>query len=359
MFATPLAVRCRATKLVLAGCLLLGAGFFIKIDKTGFMGANFLGRTSRAPAPVMQYGSMRDMGSQDTLNSNRFFNPEGRQAPYGQQYGRGTTPVGGRGSTPSWNGGRWGQSGQQGGEFGNIPIEVQGESLRTWSFEDPRAEVVQVDLSTIGRPLNATVEVWNGNSNTPIQVRAYSDDGELRPFSAVLAIPRAPSTVAVRNKGQVEFPITASVDQFYVERPSSDHQNFIQNIEGGALRTYPMSPDVEAVEVVIETDGRPLNARIELLQGPNTDKQVIELYTDDGMERPFFATLATPWFGGGNSVVKIINTGPVEFPLLASVVPADPRRVEGARAGSRFAGAGRFGGQGAGRYGQESLSRFL
>ena len=23
--------------------------------------------------------------------------------------------------------------------------------------------------------------------------------------------------------------------------------------------------------------------------------QVIELYTDDGMERPFFATLATPW----------------------------------------------------------------
>ena len=106
-----------------------------------------------------------------------------------------------------------------------------------------------------------------------IQVRAYSDDGELRPFSAVLAIPRAPSTVAVRNKGQVEFPITASVDQFYVERPSSDHQNFIQNIEGGALRTYPMSPDVEAVEVVIETDGRPLNARIEILQGPNTDKQ--------------------------------------------------------------------------------------
>jgi len=53
--------------------------------------------------------------------------------------------------------------------------------------------------------------------------------------------------------------------------------------------------------------------------------------------------------------VKIINTGPVEFPLLASVVPADPRRIDGAREGSRMAGSGRFGG----RYGQESLSRFL
>jgi len=318
--------RFNATKLVLSGCLLVGAAFLIKSDAVGFMGMNMLSRGSRAAAPVMQYGrtmergpgSMRDMGSQDTLNT--------RFSPYGQQYAYGTTP--------SWNGGRWGQSGQQAGEFGSIPIEVQGESLRTWSFEDPRAETVQVDLSTIGRPLNATIEVWNGNSNTPVQVRAYSDDGELRPFSAVLAIPRNPSTVAVRNNGQVEFPITASVDQYYVERPSLDHQNFIQNIEGGALRTYPMSPDVEAVEVVVETDGRPLNARIEILQGPNTDKQVIELYTDDGMERPFFATLATPWFGGGNSVVKIINTGPVEFPLLASVVPADPMRFRGP--GGRF-----------------------
>ena len=35
------------------------------------------------------------------------------------------------------------------------------------------------------------------------QARVYSEDGELRPISATLEIPRGPSTIAVRNIGQV------------------------------------------------------------------------------------------------------------------------------------------------------------
>jgi len=197
-------------------------------------------------------------------------------------------------------------------------ILVQGGSLRTWSYRSPAVEQVQVVLSTEGRPLDADIELWHGPDNTPCKMRVYVENGELRPFSAVIATPRGPNTVAIRNIGQIEFPLAANVVADGVDVPSPECASSGMTVQGGALRTYPFDPSVDSVEVLLKTDGRPLNARIELLQGPNNNKQVIELYTEDGFDRPFFCILETPESG---NVVRIVNTAPVEFPMTASVVP--------------------------------------
>jgi hypothetical protein len=150
-------------------------------------------------------------------------------------------------------------------------------------------------------------------------MRVYSEDGSVRPFSAVIETPgQSASTVAIRNIGQVEFPLAAYVIANDVDEPVTDFRETSTIVQGGALRTFDFDPSVESVEIMLRTDGRPLNARIELLQGPNNDKTVVELYGEDGLERPFFAIIDTP--GSGN-VVRVVNTAPMEFPMFASVQP--------------------------------------
>jgi len=198
-------------------------------------------------------------------------------------------------------------------------VTVQGGSLRTWSLTDPFVESVEVMLRTEGRPLNANVELWQGPNNTPQKMGVYIEDGSMRPFNCIVKTPRAQNAIAVRNTGNLEFPLSASVEAD-VEGAYDDElaMRTSKTLQGGAVVTHPFNPAVASVQIVLKTDGRPLNARIELLQGPNNNKQILEVYTEDGMERPFIAIIKTP--GAGN-VVRIVNTATMEFPIAASVEP--------------------------------------
>lgn len=198
----------------------------------------------------------------------------------------------------------------------SAPSKVQGGSLKTWPFTSPLVEAVHVVMKTGGRPLDADIDLWQGPDNNPHKMRVYIEDGRKRPFSTLILTPRSPNTVRVRNIGHMEFPFDVAVSANAIEDAGPDMVDEPMIIQGGALRTYPFESSVETVQVLLKTDGRPLNARVELLQGPNNIKVAVEIYTEDGLDRPFFMVLETP--GSGN-VVRIVNTSPLEFPLTSWV----------------------------------------
>jgi len=205
---------------------------------------------------------------------------------------------------------------------GVTPVKVQGGSLKTCSFNED-VQRVAVYLKTEGRPLNANVELWQGPDNSPQKMSVYLEDGSLRPFNCVLESPGASNSVSIRNTAEMEFPLVAGLDVELDSESVSPSKILAQSakprtVQGGAVYTTPFAPAVKSIQVLLETDGRPLNARIELLQGPNNSKQVMEVYTEDGSARPFFVIIDTP--GSGN-VIRIVNSATIEFPLTATVEP--------------------------------------
>ena len=137
----------------------------------------------------------------------------------------------------------------------------------------------------------------------------YIEDGNYRPFSALVATPRGSNAIAVRNTANLEFPLAGKscclLPSLYsldvcpslltgpvlfitvacVEPENGDaglwdifdgpdDYRLARTVQGGSVHTIPFAPEVESVQLLLKTDGRPLNARVELLQGPNNNKQV-------------------------------------------------------------------------------------
>jgi len=196
-------------------------------------------------------------------------------------------------------------------------ITVQGGSLRTCSFSEG-IDRVAILLKTEGRPLNANVDLWQGPDNTPQKMAVYLEDGSKRPFRAIVETPGSSNSVSIRNTAQLEYPLIAGLEVENGDSLASIVSTDYRIVQGGAVYTLPFAPAVQSIRVSLKTDGRPLNARVELLQGPNNNKQVMEIYTEDGLERPFNVIIDSPRVG---NVVRIVNTATVEFPLSAAIEP--------------------------------------
>lgn len=89
---------------------------------------------------------------------------------------------------------------------------VQGGALKTFTM-DHYVEAVQVTVTSDGLPVNAKVELWGTGSHVKQLAEVYNDNGQTRPFAAIIDLPGGGSnTIAVRNTGPMEYPIRVVVE---------------------------------------------------------------------------------------------------------------------------------------------------
>jgi len=223
------------------------------------------------------------------------------------------------------------------------PQTIQGASLKTWDFNSQHLDAVQVLLKTEGRPLKADIELWQGE-NAPQKISVYSENGDTRPLSAFIATPyQGHTSVAVKNSGEGEFPMKAVVEADLSQNgnylagngPANGNGNQLAKFTlqdlwnkarpktvqgGGATYVVPLESNIQRVQILITSEKNPINARIEILEGPNNVKQVMEISTEDGKARPFFCVLDLPDPNLTN-VMRVVNTGPFEFPIECRIEP--------------------------------------
>lgn len=181
-------------------------------------------------------------GPNNTPSSVKFYSEDGRSRPmnvntnYNGYGGRGGTMsvrnVGSMefpmraGVGPGGGGGRRNDR-MMGGDYGSmgmmssydttpIPstargITVQGGSLKTFKLPS-QINAAQVTIKSDGLPVNAKVELWGTSSHVKQVAEVYNDNGQTRPFAAIIDVPGEENTIAVRNTGPLEYPIEVVVE---------------------------------------------------------------------------------------------------------------------------------------------------
>lgn len=93
-----------------------------------------------------------------------------------------------------------------------------------------------------------------------------------------------------------------------------------ENLQGKAIRSWTFEPGTKRIQILLNTDGRHLKAKVEILEGPNNVKSFVEVYSSNGYKRPLY--LVTDAFRSGTKV-RITNQCSVEYPLNAAVESFD------------------------------------
>lgn len=98
----------------------------------------------------------------------------------------------------------------------------------------------------------------------------------------------------------------------------------LELIQGGkTVKTYPIPPKTERIQLLFKTNGRPLKCKVNLWMGPLRQTHTCEMDIEDGNELFFRYTLT---FKPVGQVLRIETSEMSELPVLAGVLIPSPER---------------------------------
>uniref|UniRef100_A0A6S8XLC5 Uncharacterized protein n=2 Tax=Ditylum brightwellii TaxID=49249 RepID=A0A6S8XLC5_9STRA len=216
-----------------------------------------------------------------------------------------------------------------------------GDTLRTWKMPQD-GERVEYVVKTNGRPMKAKIELWQGPIRKTHELTIDMQDGDKTPFRAILKYKKGPQVLKISNIGPYEFPLMAAVHVPTNERAEKlrkmtedlfekSPKEFVQggpggSTKGGAIRTFPIPNNVKSAQMIVwskEVSGKGSKALIEVLQGPNNPKQVLD-FSVAGGSQPYHCVFATP---GEGVTIRFTSKQFLEFPTRIVVLPYEYEEV--------------------------------
>jgi len=197
------------------------------------------------------------------------------------------------------------------------PVQrIEGQTRKTWSFPDLSQDRVSVAVGSEGRPVHTDIDLWIGPDWTPFKLNAYSEDGKLRPIQTLVGTRNKPANIDIVNTGPSEMAITAAAVYAQGAMAEVPLRPLGEICQGSSIRSYVISPQTKQLEVCLRSDGKQLNAKIELLNSPNNPKQTYEVFTNNGELNSLCMCFNTPDTG---TTIRVHNLATVEFPCYINL----------------------------------------
>lgn len=193
----------------------------------------------------------------------------------------------------------------------------------------PDATRIEYIVETEGRPMKASIDMWVGPIRQTHTLKIDSQDGSKNPYRGILKVKPAYQELKISNSGPYEFPMSAGIRIASTERADElikatddlwdkvDH-TVVQG--GGAIRSFPIDTSVDVVQLMFwsrDVGGKGPHAKVEVLQGPNNQRQLINARCSGGSQ-PYTCLIETP---GAGWTLRITNLKELEFPFECAVVP--------------------------------------